>query len=338
MPSSSHAFAVCQPGSERWLKSEIAHRRPDLHPGFQRPGVVTFRATEEAFRPDEHPETIFGRAWGCSAGPCEDDDAIFAVAERVGARHLLVGPLDQGLPDEVPPARQAAADAHASERASRLSPRFASGDPAPGDIVLDVITSPDEPDLVGWHAHDPSRAPGPCGRWVYPEIEAPFRAWRKVVEGLLWSGARIQPGDQVLEIGAAPGGGTLAFVRAGARVLAVDPKPLDPAVLALPGVTFYQTTSGALRREDLPHDLAWIACDANIPPSHALRAVERLVPGCRASLSGLFLTLKLNDAAAVATLPRTIHRVRGLGFSSVRATQLPANRRDVFVYARGRTG
>jgi hypothetical protein len=45
------------------------------------------------------------------------------------------------------------------------------------------------------------------------------------------------------------------------------------------------------------------------------------------------LTLKLNDAATIAALPELLDRIRALGCARVRATQLPANRRDVFVFA-----
>ncbi|HMV68711.1 MAG TPA: hypothetical protein PKA64_17800, partial [Myxococcota bacterium] len=68
MSTSPFAYAICQPGSERWLKAEIARLLPHLHPGLQRPGLVTFKPTSEPVSPDAPPASAFARAWGCSAG------------------------------------------------------------------------------------------------------------------------------------------------------------------------------------------------------------------------------------------------------------------------------
>lgn len=255
------------------------------------------------------------------------------IAKNVGATCLFLGSRDQGRPEEIPPARQQAADAHALALAAELhdAHQFSSGPPAPGETVLDVVCSPGEPSLVGWHTHGPGRHLEACGRFTYTvSPEAPSRAWRKVVEGLRWSGAPLRAGDLVLEIGAAPGGGTLAFLERGARVLAVDTNPLDPSLLGRPGLTWLKRPVGELRHEELPADLRWIACDANIAPAHAVRAVLRLLPAAPA-LRGLLLTLKLNDEAAVASLPQRLDQLRAAGVRRVRGVQLPANRRELFV-------
>lgn len=346
-PSSPHAFALCQPGYEKWLKSEVQSSRPDLHPGFQRPGLVTFRATGAPFSPDSRLQTVFGRAWGCSAGPVADPQALLDLAERVGAVHLFVGPRDQGPADEVPPERQAEADAQAGQVEEALRPRFPVRALREGDTVLDVVTSPGEPTLAGWHIHGPGRHQGPCGRFTYPDLEeAPARSWRKVAEGLLWAGVRIQPGDRVLDVGAAPGGGTLVFVRAGAQVYAVDSQPMAPGVLAHPAVHWRRCAVGDLRREEIPEGIRWLAMDANIPPDHALRAVQRLMPALRRSLRGMLLTLKLNDEARPEGIPSLLDQVRDLcgprrpgsrDGGGIRATHLPSNRREFFVFARLRS-
>lgn len=332
-PPSDWALAVCQPGAERWLKAELQRSRPDLHPGFQRPGVVTFRATRAPFGADERPTTVFARAWAASAGPTPDVPAVLAVAQRVGARHLFLGPRDAGVPDEVPPALQAAVDADAARWSDALAPHFRAGPPARGDTVLDVLTFPDEPPVVGWHDHGPLRHVGPAGRWPFPTpADVPSRAWRKIAEGLAWAGQPVRRGELVLELGAAPGGGTRAFVEAGARVCAVDPQAMAPAVLALPGVEHRAVAAGELDPASLPSGVSWLACDAGIPPADALGAIARLLPALP-RLRGLLLTLKLVDDGVARRLPRLLDRVRDLGFAEVRATQLAANRKDVWVVA-----
>ena len=59
---------------------------------------------------------------------------------------------------------------------------------------------------------------------VFPDV--PSRAWHKLEELLAW--ARITPaaGEQVLEIGCAPGGATVALLDRGLRVVGVDPQPV----------------------------------------------------------------------------------------------------------------
>lgn len=329
MSTSPFAYALCQPGTERALKAEVARLRPDLHPGFQRPGLVTFKATARPFAPDDAPATVFGRVWGCSYGPAEDAAAARAVASRVGARAIWVAARDAGVPDEIPPARQAAFDAAAAALAAALGP---SAEPRPGELVLDVLVAPEEPALVGWHRHAPARYPGPAGRYAYAvPADVPSRAWRKVVEGLAWSGAPVRAGETVLEIGAAPGGGTRAFAERGLRVIAVDPTPMDPAVLALPGVTWLPKFVGDVPLAELGTP-DWLACDADIPPAHVLGALRRLGPALT-RLRGFFWTVKLVDPKVAAGLPKLADTLRTLGAKSVRAVQLPANKRDVFVYA-----
>jgi 23S rRNA (cytidine2498-2'-O)-methyltransferase len=336
-PTSKHALALCQGGAEKWLKAEVARLRPDLHAGFQRPGLVTFKVAEGEFSPEEAPPAIFARAWACSAGPQEGGVlAIKALADQLGVQHLFVCPRELGPPDKVPPALVQRAEAEAAELDSTLRALLPlkEGRPRESELVLDVITAPDEPPVVGWHLASPDRHAEAGGRHTYvvPE-DLPSRAWRKVVEGLRWSGAPLRPGDLVLEIGAAPGGGTRAYVEAGCRVLAVDPQAMDPRVLALPGVTWIQKPIGDLRTAELPLDVRWIAADAHIAPAHMIRALRRLLPRYKRSLRGLLLTLKLNDEATVADLPRLLDQIQALGCAELRARQLPAHRRDIFVYA-----
>lgn len=345
MHTSPFAFALCQPGMERWLKEEVARTRPDLRPAFQRPGRVTFKCTGAPFGPDERPESVFARAWGCSAGLLPDSAAILEVGERVGATLLWLSYADPGIPGETHPIHEGEAMRDSALRRldlERLAPgRYplydidvSEGEARDGEMILDVITAWDEPALVGWHVHGPGRHLGAAGRWNYPRPEdLPSRAWEKVTEGLFWAGSPVRPGDLVVEFGAAPGGGTRAFVEAGARVVAIDPQPLAPAVLAMPGVTFIRRAIGDVTLEELPRDVQWIACDAGIAPVHVIAALRRLVAPWRRTLRGLVLTLKLNDAATIAALPELLDRIRALGCARVRATQLPANRRDVFVFA-----
>ena len=318
---------------ERALKAELAKLRPDLHPGFSRPGLLTFKATGRQFGPEEAPTAIFARIWAASAGPCLTADAVAATARDVGATRLFVSSRELFRPDRTPPAAEAAAALEVERWRRDLAPAFAVGPPALGDTVLDVLTAPGEPPVVGWHVHAQWRHEGPGGAFDVETPDAvPSRDWRKVVEGLRWSGARLTRGDLVLELGAAPGGGTRALVEAGCRVLTVDAQPMDLAVLRMPGVTHYSRRIGDLKGGALPKDIRWVASSAGIPPEDLLHAIERLRPALPA-LRGFLLTLKLHDDGVIRHLPATLNHLRKLGANVVRARQLPANRRDIFVYA-----
>ena len=87
MTTSPFALVLCQAGAEPWLKQELARVRPDLHASYQRPGVVTFKAMGEPFRPDEAPSSVFARVWACAAGPVKSSRALLGAARlEIGRR------------------------------------------------------------------------------------------------------------------------------------------------------------------------------------------------------------------------------------------------------------
>jgi 23S rRNA (cytidine2498-2'-O)-methyltransferase len=220
------------------------------------------------------------------------------------------------------------------EDARRLAPGELADD---GDLVLDVFAAPGEPTWLGLHRHAPQRQPWPTGRSpVEVPPEAPSRAYAKMEEALLWSRAPLRPGDCAIEIGSAPGGASWSLLRRGLDVIGVDPGEMDPRVLAFqdrPRFTHVRAAIGALKKADLPLDVAWLALDVNLAPPVALRYLERVVGPRRDRLLGAILTLKLNDATMAARLPELVARVRELGLGTPRVTQLPSNRREVCVVA-----
>jgi hypothetical protein len=48
---------------------------------------------------------------------------------------------------------------------------------------------------------------------------------------------------------------------------------------------------------------------------------------------GLLFTLKMNEWRFAAEIPDLLRRVETMGMVQVRATQLPSNRQEIFVYA-----
>jgi hypothetical protein len=143
----------------------------------------------------------------------------------------------------------------------------------------------------------------------------------------------VRPGEVLLEIGASPGGASLAYLERGLRVVAVDPQPLSPRIQAHRGLLGWLAKPiGEVALAELPGALQWISLDTNIAPPHVVRVLGRLISAHRAHLRGLLLTLKLNDEAAVAALPALLDELRA-GGARVDGAQLPADRGDLFVFA-----
>ncbi len=99
----------------------------------------------------------------------------------------------------------------------------------------------------------------------------PSRAYLKLWEGLTRVGRMPGPGDECLDLGAAPGGWSWVLARLGAAVTAVDKSPLDPAVTAMPGVTWLGESAFGLE----PRPVDWLFSDIICYPERLLGLVER---------------------------------------------------------------
>ena len=102
----------------------------------------------------------------------------------------------------------------------------------------------------------------------------PSRAYLKLWEALTRIGRHPQPGETCLDLGAAPGGWSWAIARLGARVVAVDKAPLDPAIAAMPGVSCRRESAFGLDpRQEVPVD--WLFSDIICYPARLLGLVRR---------------------------------------------------------------
>jgi 23S rRNA (cytidine2498-2'-O)-methyltransferase len=193
---------------------------------------VTFRS-ETPKTPEHRLEAVLARISGLSLGTEPD---VAHVATRVAALpqplRLHVVERDLFRADEAPPSHREGELARATESALRaaLPGAFHEGSVAlEGELVLDAIVAPGDPILLGVHRHSKDRSPHPGGRYVYElPAEAPSRAYRKTEESILSFELPLLPGDTAVELGAAPGGGTLALLRRGLNVIAVDPAEMEP--------------------------------------------------------------------------------------------------------------
>lgn len=134
------------------------------------------------------------------------------------------------------------------------------------------------------------------GTPVFVEDRAgpPSRAYLKLWEGLTRLGRMPGPGEECLDLGASPGGWTWVLAGLGARVTAVDKSPLEPAVAAMPGVTWLGESAFGLE----PRPVDWLFSDIICYPERLLTLVERwMAAGAR----NIFCTLKFQGETDHAT-------------------------------------
>ncbi len=134
----------------------------------------------------------------------------------------------------------------------------------------------------------------------------PSRAYLKLWEALTRLGRWPAPGETCLDLGAAPGGWTWALAKLGAQVTAVDKAPLDPAVAAMPGVTWRGESAFGLA----PEPVDWLFSDVICYPARLLALVHRWIAAGAAR--NLVCTIKFQGAtdhdvaAAFAAIPGAV--------------------------------
>lgn len=342
----SFAFAVVRPGSEAWAKEEVARARPGWRFAYGRPGLVTWRRDDAGDAGREAAETVVARVWGRGVGAVESVEEVLRIAREEAREGALVlhafARGRRGEEEERDEDRARAARVEAALRAGGGETFAGEARAAEGARVLDVIVGAgdgsDEDELyVGVHVQRAGAIAWPGGRIpIDVPDDAPSRAYRKIEEMIAWSGLAVREGDVAVELGAAPGGAAYALARRGVSVVGIDPAAIDPRVLAYEGpggarVTHLAEAAGAVAPDELPRGARWLLCDLNLAPPVALRYAARIARALGGSLEGAVITLKMNDARMIASIPSLLERARALvpGAEAARAIQLPAHRREI---------
>jgi 23S rRNA (cytidine2498-2'-O)-methyltransferase len=145
-------------------------------------------------------------------------------------------------------------------------------------------------------------SPFPNGEANFIEDKAPpSRAYLKLWEAFTILGIRPKPGETCLDLGACPGGWSYVLGKLGARVIAVDKAPLDPKVLALPGVEQRQESAFALAPRDIgPVD--WLFSDVICYPARLLTLVEKFIAA--GTVKNFLCTIKFQGETDFATQAR----------------------------------
>lgn len=344
-------FTCCQVGAEPALKAEIAREWPEFHFAFSRPGFITFKLPEHHELADDFDlRSVFARTYGFCLGRVEGDVAeplaerVWRLAGRRDYRYLHVWQRDWAVPGEKGFEPGPTPLAEEIGRLIAAARPTSADDPAlhkltvnrtahSGDLILDCVLVEPNQWWVGYHraTTTASRAPGGVIPVEMPP-EAVSRTYLKMAEALRWARLPLEPGDHFVEIGSAPGGSSQVLLQRGLMVTGIDPSEMAPEVLAHPEFVHVRARAADIKRRDF-REVRWLSCDTNVAPSHTLDAVEAIVTHGDVHIRGLVLTLKLLDWNLAGHLPEYLARIRGWGFSYVRARQLAHNRQEVCVVA-----
>jgi 23S rRNA (cytidine2498-2'-O)-methyltransferase len=129
---------------------------------------------------------------------------------------------------------------------------------------------------------------------------APSRSYLKVEEAYIVLGHEPQPGETVVDLGAAPGGWSYSAAKRGARVIAVDNGPLKGGALNNPLIEHRLEDAFKFRPAD-GQVFDWLFCDLVEEPHHVVQDIVTpwLVHGwCRRFV----INLKFGHVDALALL------------------------------------
>ena len=160
------------------------------------------------------------------------------------------------------------------------------------------------------------------------EDEQVSRAAFKLLEALERFGLEVGPGQEALDLGAAPGGWSHVLLQRGLAVTAVDTGELAPSVLTHPRLTFLRQNAETVQFEPQRFDL--LTCDLSWNPLNTARMVLRLAPSARPG-AHLILTVKLMLANPTRTI-RQVSEILSEGFRLVQTKQLFHNRDEVTMH------
>ncbi len=197
-------------------------------------------------------------------------------------------------------------------RAALIQDRLPHVSARPLVFPADLPTAP----LGSWTLLAPGRllhaarceSPFPNGEVAFVEDRdgPPSRAYLKLWEAFTRLGVRPRPGELCLDLGATPGGWTWVMAGLGARVVAVDKAPLDPAVAAMPGVAWRGDSAFALEPTSFAR-VDWLCADIICYPARLLKLVRRWLAA--GTVRNFVCTLKFqggtdhDTAAAFAAIP-----------------------------------
>ncbi len=175
----------------------------------------------------------------------------------------------------------------------------------------------------------------PCDTFDLNEVplpeRAPSRAYHKMEQAVRLFGLKLETGQQVVEIGSAPGGISYYLMELGLKLTTIDPASFDEYVSSQYPELFchVQKSIFDVSKRDLPSHCDWVVSDLNLAgelnTAQSLR-IMKLFP----KLKGAFLTVKTPKTSDVAKIGAWTNALRA-NYRRVYVFHLPAHRREIGV-------
>ncbi len=139
---------------------------------------------------------------------------------------------------------------------------------------------------------------------------APSRAYLKIKEAVESLQIPILKGENILELGSAPGGATYYLTEKGFRVFALDPAEMDPIFksyrpdqyihLHMPAQKF----NAQFVEKNFRSQISWIVSDMNLSPFESIEETVRIAEFIKPK--GFILTLKIPTTELVGKIEKII--------------------------------
>lgn len=316
---SDFLYALCNPGSEKFLKQEVALKFPELRFAYSRQGLVTFKNQGPAFKEELYFARVHGRSLGKVA--LKEVTAVLLNEKTSFCVHLYSLAQDQEMLSKIKEV---------------LGPIRLNEAPKVGEEIFDIIHVSAEEIWLGRRQHRVPGSPFPGGdpQTPLPE-EAPSRAYLKAAEAQQVFHLDFTPGQRVLELGCSPGGMSYYFLQQGLGVLGVDTGDVDEASLKKFGdFRFARVKSQSLDYDKIQSDIHWLAVDLNLAPKIVLPLISQAMDEKRKTLKGLIWNLKIKNVDTLSHFPHWIKELKSFGFKEVYLKQLVSNAQEITVFAR----
>ena len=165
-------------------------------------------------------------------------------------------------------------------------------------------------------------------------VEAPSRAYLKILEAAARAGITFSSGERALEIGASPGGACYALLAKGLNVIGVDTGEMAPICLNNPHFQHFRESIQHFDPKYIMDRLDWLLVDMNLAPEATLHEIEKIILIHGPHLKGVFITLKMTKMALIGRLPFYKKLAKRMGIKVEFMTQLPSHKQEFLMYGK----
>ncbi|WP_454783710.1 SAM-dependent methyltransferase [Legionella sp. WA2024007413] len=138
--------------------------------------------------------------------------------------------------------------------------------------------------------------------FIEDKLNPPNRAYLKLWEALTLLEKYPKPGDQVLDLGASPGGWSYVMQSLGTSVTSVDKALLDPQIAKLPRINYLQQSAFAIDPMQWEQSYDWVLSDVACYPERAYALIMKWIESGKAKQ--LIFTIKLQGTIEMATIKK----------------------------------